>query len=154
MFLAHTVLKYWQFLLFVWIILVINDREVGGFVGRQALKIFSFAFCLEYFGDQWPKDLPLIHEILSIFFIFLVMVTGIKIRYMKILTAKLMGFVKYLVLLFVWIILVINDREVGGFVGRQALKILVWRQSRAASGNHSLAEPILIKCLDNYSTSQ
>ena len=57
---------------------------------------------------------------------------------------------KILVWLFNLIILVINEREVGGFVGRQPLKILVWRQSRAASRNHSVAEAILIKYLDNY----
>ena len=54
-------------------------------------------------------------------------------------------------LVLIMIILVINDSEVGGFVGRQALKILVWRQSPpAASPNHSVAEAILIKCFDNY----
>ena len=53
-------------------------------------------------------------------------------------------------LVLIMIILVINDSEVGGFVGRQALKILVWRQSPPASQNHSVAEAILIKCFDNY----
>ena len=53
---------------------------------------------------------------------------------------------------FFMIISLINGREAGGFAGRQPLKILVWRQSRAASRDHSPAQTILIKCFGNHWT--